>query len=129
MAETRAHQRLKKAWPRAHWQRFESWTGIGVFDTNGCHNGQEIWVEFKEVIPPKSLTDAWVVKPKVRPSQIAWEALKRHAGGVTYVAIMVGPAMYIIHGCFLKPLREFGIPLGIIKEQNIPIEEIFRDAK
>ena len=123
MAETRAHARLKRAHPGAHWQRFESWTGVGVFDSNACKNGREIWVEFKEVVPPKKLTDDWIVKPKVRPSQVAWQALKHQAGGKTYIAIMVGRAMYIIQGSCIKALKA-GLRLGFIKEINIPVEEI-----
>lgn len=107
----------------AHWQRFESWTGIGVFDTNACYQGREIWVELKEVIPPQKLTDEWIVKPKVRPSQIAWQKLKSEAGGITYIAIMVGVVMYIIDGKHIRELRD-GIPLKKIKQLNIPLELI-----
>ena len=123
MTETRAHKRLKQAHPRAHWQRFESWTGIGVFDSNACKDGREIWVEFKEVIPPKKLTDEWVVKPRVRPSQVAWQALKQQAGGKTYIAIMVGKDMYIIKGQFIRQLKT-GMKLKNIKAFNIPVERI-----
>lgn len=124
MAESRAYDRLKAHYPRAHWQRFESWTGIGVFDTNGCWKGREVWIELKEVVPPKRLTDDWVVKPKVRPSQIAWQALKQQAGGITAIAIMVGPTMYIIPGHFIKRLKD-GMTLGEIKKNLVPIESIF----
>lgn len=121
MAESRAYDRLKKAYPKAHWQRFETWTGVGVFDTNAClDDGMEIWVELKEVIPPKKLTDAWIVKPKVRPSQVAWQAIRQQAGGRTFVAIMVGPTMYVIAGRHIKQLKE-GIPLGEIKKLDIPL--------
>lgn len=120
MAETRAYKRLKAYYPKAHWQRFESWSGVGVFDANACYKGREIWVEFKEVNPPKKLTDDWIVKPKVRPSQIAWQALKQKAGGITCIAIMVGPTMYIIAGHYISALRD-GISLGVIKANNIPI--------
>lgn len=124
MAETRAHKRLKKAYPDAHWQRFESWSGIGVFDSNACRKGKEIWVEFKEVKPPKKLTDDWIVKPKVRPSQVAWQALRQQAGGVTWIAVMVGPKMYITWGSKLKQLKE-GMTLGELKANNVLIESIF----
>lgn len=123
MAETRAHKRLKKAHPGAHWQRFESWSGIGVFDSNACKQGREIWVEFKEVTPPKKLTDDWIVKPKVRPSQVAWQALRQRAGGITYIAIMVGPKMYLIDGKHLFSLK-LGLPLGVIKKLDIDVEHI-----
>lgn len=123
MAETRAHKRLKKAHPSAHWQRFESWSGIGVFDSNACKDGREIWVEFKEVKPPKKLKDDWIVKPKVRPSQVAWQALRQQAGGFTYVALMVGKKMYILDGIHLLSLK-LGLPLGMIKLLTIPVEDI-----
>ena len=123
MAESRAYQKLKKAYPQAHWQRFESWTGIGVFDTNACYNGREIWIELKEVIPPKKLTDDWIVKPKVRPSQIAWQALKQQAGGITLIAIMVGTAMYILPGHMIAELK-LGMPLSRVKFNNINIGTI-----
>lgn len=121
MAETRAHKRLKKAHPGAHWQRFESWSGVGVFDSNACKDGREIWVEFKEVIPPKKLTDDWIVKPKVRPSQVAWQAMRQSRGGATYIAIMVGPDMYVIDGKHIRRLKD-GIVLREIKQNNIPLE-------
>ena len=120
MAESRAYKRLKAYYPEAHWQRFESWTGVGVFDTNACLNGKEIWVELKEVVPPKKLTDQWCVKPKVRPSQIAWQALREKAGGKTYIAIMIGPAMYILQGKLISELRQ-GMTLKKVKENNISI--------
>jgi hypothetical protein len=123
MAESRAYKKLKRAFPKAHWQRFESWTGIGVFDSNACYNGREIWIEFKEVIPPKHLNDAWIVKPKVRASQIAWQALKEKAGGITYVAVMVGPAMYVIDGQYISQLRD-GMTLKAIKGLNISLEKL-----
>ena len=124
MAETRAHKRLKKAHPTAHWQRFESWSGVGVFDSNSCKDGREIWVEFKEVKPPKKLTDAWVVKPKVRPSQVAWQALREQAGGITFVALMVGPKMYILPGAAIQWLKH-GMLYGHVKQHNIPVEDIY----
>lgn len=123
MAESRAYQKLKRHYPRAHWQRFESWTGVGVFDTNACLNGREIWIELKEVVPPKILNDKWIVKPKVRPSQVAWQALKAAAGGATYIAIMVGMNMYIIEGGYIGELRT-GMPLKKLKQLNIPVETI-----
>lgn len=123
MAETRAYKRLKAYYKKAHWQRFESWSGVGVFDANACFKGREIWVECKEVKPPKKLTDNWVVKPKVRPSQIAWQALKEKAGGNTYIAIMVGQEMYIVPGCMIVELKA-GVKLRHIKMFNIPIEAI-----
>jgi hypothetical protein len=123
MAESRAYQRLKKAHPAAHWQRFESWAAIGVFDCNACKDGREIWVENKEVIPPKTLTDDWIVKPKVRPSQIAWQANRQLAGGITYIAIMVGTKMYIIPGNHIFSLK-IGMTLGYVKKLNIPVKDL-----
>jgi len=120
VAETRAYKKLKAYYKKAHWQRFESWSGVGVFDANACFNGREIWVEFKEVIPPKKLTNSWIVKPKVRPSQIAWQALKQQAGGITYVAIMIGQDMYILPGWWLAKLKA-GVQLDAVKANNVPI--------
>jgi hypothetical protein len=113
MAESRAYKRLKAMHPTAHWQRFESWSGVGVFDSNACQDGVEIWVENKEIKPVKNRHDDWLVKTKVRPSQVAWEALRRRAGGKTFVALVIGPDLCIIEGKFMKELKE-GIPYKML---------------
>lgn len=125
MAESRAYKRLKKLHSKAHWQRFESWSGIGVFDANACKGGKEIWVEMKEVHPPKKLTGEWIVKPKVRKSQVAWEAEKRIiGGGKTFVAIMVGDDLLVVPGYYIRPLFH-GVKLRELWENSIPPERIF----
>jgi len=123
MAESRAYRRLIKAHPKAHWIRLESWASLGVFDSNACYNGREIWVENKEVVPPKTITDDWIVKPKVRPSQVAWQALRQKVGGLTYIAVMVGSKMYVIPGRHIVALRD-GMTLGEVKKLNIAIEDL-----
>lgn len=123
MAESRAYKKLKRMFPDAHWQRIESWTGTGIFDSNVCRLGKEYWIEFKEVKPPKNLTDNWLVKPKVRPAQIAWQALREFAGGTTYVAIMVGNGLYVLDGCHIKELSN-GMTFGKLKYLSRKLENL-----
>lgn len=124
MGESRAYQRLKKMYPppRTHWQRLESWTGTGIFDVNACSLGREIWVECKEAhIRKRDL----VILAKVRPAQIAWEHLRREAGGRTFVAFMLGSALCIIPGEFLKNLS-VGLPASQLPKIIINADWLFK---
>lgn len=123
MAEARAYKKLKRMFPDAHWQRLESWTGTGIFDSNVCRLGYEYWIEFKEVTPPKNLTDNWVVKPKVRPAQIAWQAMREAAGGNTLIAIMVGRGLYVIPGNCIQELSK-GMTFGKLKYLSLKLETL-----
>ncbi len=95
-----------------HFQSIESGgTGLGVPDTNGCHQGIEFWVEFKQ-------TAGWTVST-FRPEQVAWiEQRTRHRGRV-HVGVrqrgagrdalwLLGPgsARMLIDGCRLDRLPD-----------------------
>jgi hypothetical protein len=122
LAENRAYQRLKKLFPKAHWQRLESWTGTGISDVNVCHQGVEVWIECKDGTLRKR--DNCVVA-KVRPSQIAWEQLRRDAGGRTFVAVMVWTDMYVIPGFMLRYLTK-GIDLQTVIGRSIDPLDLFK---
>lgn len=124
MAESRAYKRLKAMHPTAHWQRFESYTGVGVFDANACKGGVEIWVENKEVSDVKERHLDWVVKAKVRPSQIAWQALHAEHGARTFVALMIGKTLMVLPGELLKPLKS-GVKYGILLAHMVDPMTIF----
>jgi len=65
--------------PQVDWQSIETFlTGPGVPDSNGCYNGTEFWVEFKQ-------TTAYAVV--LRPEQIAWGMRRERHGGRVFVAI------------------------------------------
>lgn len=127
MAESRAYKRLKTLHKAAHWQRFESWSGVGVFDSNACYRDVEIWVENKEVRDVKFRSPDWVVKAKVRRSQVAWQAERQRRGGRTFVAVMIGPDLFVIPGRFLAALGQ-GIPYANLEAHRINPKEIFNDT-
>lgn len=124
MAESRAYKRLKKMHPLAHWQRFESWASVGVFDSNACKFGTEVWVENKEVRDVKKRTDDWIVKTKVRNSQIAWESQRRQMNGQTFVAIMIGSDLFVMSGFWLRDLKK-GLTYGELKKRCIDPKRLF----
>lgn len=103
MAENRAYQRLKKLHPNAHWQRLETWASMGIADCNGCYNEVEVWVELKEGRVKKDGIIA--LNNPVRPAQIAWEHLRRAAGGHTYVALMLDRELFLLPGYTLALFR------------------------
>jgi hypothetical protein len=103
MNENRAYQKLKAMFPAAHWQRLETWAAMGIFDSNACLHGVEAWIECKEGTDP--LTSRGLIKCKVRPTQVAWEFLRRRAGGRTFVAVMVGKELYVILGENISKLK------------------------
>lgn len=62
-----------------HWQSIETgMTGRGVPDSNGCYQGAEFWVEFKQ-------TGGWNVT--LRPEQIGWLDRRARCGGNVYIAV------------------------------------------
>lgn len=122
MRETRAYDRLKAMHPSAHWIRVEGLTTTGAHDCNACKDGIEIWVECKQV--KKRVRSTTLIKPKVMRGQVPWEALRRQAGGMTYIAIMVGSDLYVIPGKYLKDLK-IGMPLEVIKIVQLDPMKIF----
>ncbi len=124
MAESRAYRRLKALHPNAHWQRFESWSGIGVFDANACLGSVEVWIENKEVKPVKRPTAEWIVRAKVQKSQLAWWKLRVEAGGRTFVALMMGQRLILLPGVFILHLRH-GVKYAEILKAEINPKEIF----
>lgn len=120
--ETRAYNRLKRHFPRAHWQRLESWTGTGILDANGCLHGVENWVECKEGSNPK--TTRGLVRTKVRPAQVAWEYLRRQAGGRTWVALLVGDELFLLRGHHLAALKN-GVTREWLEKENVPRDLLF----
>lgn len=119
MRENRAYHRLKKRWPAAHWQRFESWTGAGIFDVNGCNFGREIWVECKQGTVKKN----GIISCKVRSAQVAWEFARRKAGGNTYIALLLGKELLILPGANISILN--GMPHDFAKEMAHNIADIW----
>lgn len=65
--------------PGVHWQSVETGgTGRGIPDSNGCCDGVEFWVEFKQ-------TDGWSVT--LRPEQIGWIERRTRHGGRVWIAV------------------------------------------
>jgi hypothetical protein len=116
--ESRCFTRLRRAFPRAHFQRLESWTGTGIFDTNMCQDSVESWVEAKDAGDPKR--SETLIKCKVRKEQVAWEYLRRAVGGRTFVAIMVGERMFLIHGRFIGIIKQ-GVTRQWLEDNNLDL--------
>jgi hypothetical protein len=96
MRENRAYHKLKRTFPTAHWQRVETWVTPGIFDTNACFVGVEVWVECKQTARPK--TSRGKLHFDIKKEQIVWELKRRMSGGRTFVAIMVDSTMYLLPG-------------------------------
>ena len=65
--------------PQVHWQSIEAGgTGRGIPDSNGCVDGKEFWVEFKQ-------TANYAVG--LRPEQVGWMLRRTRAGGRTFIAV------------------------------------------
>lgn len=125
MRETRAWDVLKKLYPKAHFQRLESWTSEGILDGNGCQDGVEVWIELKQCKEPK--TKRGRIKPKVRSSQTSWEILRRTAGGKTFVALMVGDKFYLLPGWSIHELYN-GISQGRLLELKLDEKQMFSNG-
>ena len=64
---------------RIDWTSIETGsTGRGIPDSNGCVDGIEFWIEFKQ-------TKHW--RAGLRPEQVGWLLRRTRAGGRTFVAI------------------------------------------
>jgi hypothetical protein len=97
--------------PQVHWQSIETGgTGKGVPDSNGCFEGHEFWVEFKQ-------TSAWAVN--LKPEQIGWMARRARAGGRCLIAIRrkvqetkrlaAVDELFLVEGAFAAELRVQGL--------------------
>lgn len=88
--------------PQVHWQSIESgMTGRGIPDTNGCFDGQEFWIEFKE-------TQHWSVS--LRPEQIGWLMRRARAGGRVFIAVRrAGQELWLLSGNDAIDLKENGL--------------------
>lgn len=126
MRETRCLDRLKKLYPLAHWQTISGLAQGGVFDCNGCFNGCEVWVEFKQADRPR--TDRGLIKPSVQPGQPGWQAARAAAGGRTFVALMLDSYFYLLPGWCIRELRD-GISLSRLKELELDPACIFDKEK
>lgn len=115
MAEKRVFAHLKKLYPRAHWQRIETWAGAGVFDINGCYNGVEIWVEAKEI---HWLKKSNVIKAKVRKAQKSWQAMRQRSGARTFLGIMNGSKLMILPGSYIQYL-EGGLKCRYVQQYHL----------
>ena len=120
--EKRAYPRLKASHPDAHWQRIEGYTSTGAFDINACVHGREVWIESKDGTVPKHANG--LVRCKVRPSQVAWEHLRRQAGGRTFLAILVGDRLFIIRGQYIAVVKK-GVTIPWLVTHDVGVESIF----
>ncbi len=125
--EKAAYDKLKSVHPRAHWQRVESWTGVGIPDTNACQDGVELWVENKECQRPK--TSRGHVKPRFRPEQIAWITSRCLHGGRVFVAIAMDKQVFLVkideRAERLRELRD-GVSYDRLVEMSFIIENMFK---
>jgi hypothetical protein len=126
MRETRGLATLKRAFPRAHFQRIETWAGAGVFDLNICHEGAEAWVELKQCTKPKRPDTKLAVK--VRAAQVAWEVERRQAGGRTWVGLTVGEGFYLLPGETLWYLKK-GLAYAEILRCAVPMHRLFTEVR
>jgi len=125
MHENRVLNRLKKVWPKAHWQTVSGMAQGGVFDCNSCFNSCEIWVEFKQAKKPK--TPRGLIKPKVQKGQPAWQALREQAGGRTYVALLLDSELLILPGAAIIELAS-GITFQRLLELRLDEKTMFNAA-
>ena len=125
MKETRAYDRLAKIYAKAHWTRIETWTTPGVFDSNACWLGHEIWVECKQTRRPK--TSRGLLHFKVQQGQPVWEAEHRQAGGKTYLALMVDSDLFVLSGKFIRSIKEPVAEAWLMENALVPDENNRQD--
>lgn len=109
---------FQKNLPQFHWQAIETGqTGRGIPDVNGCKDGKEFWIEFKQ-------TTGW--KIAIRPEQVAWIEQRERHGGQVFVIIRrqspagprKGPAdddLYIYEGRSVRSLLARGLEVHPFK--------------
>lgn len=117
---------FKKHMPYVDFQPIETGgTGLGIPDTNGCFNGVECWIEFKQ-------TEAWNVT--VRPGQVGWAERRLRHGGRVYLAtrrwhdggVRKGDSqdeLWLHHGRDTRGVSKFGLQKGpppIVKFEGGP---------
>jgi hypothetical protein len=71
-----------------HLCRIESTAGTGVFDVNGCHEGQEVWIELK-VFHGQRL--------HFRSSQKSWGSTRSKVGGRIWILARKDDEMLLWH--------------------------------
>lgn len=98
--------------PTIHWVSIETGgTGRGIPDSNGCRDGNEFWVEFKQ-------TKTHSVG--LRPEQVAWLMRRSRVGGSCFVAVRCrteagprrGPArdeLWLFRGSDAVELKQDGL--------------------
>lgn len=75
--------------PAIHACRVENESGSGMSDVNACRNGVERWIELKVV------HGNWV---HFRNSQRSWIVKRTAAGGVVWILVRDGDAIFICPG-------------------------------
>lgn len=88
-----------------HWQSIETGgTGLGVPDSNFCHQAVEGWVEFKR-------TFGWQVP--LSPQQVGWLLRRWRAGGYCLVVVRQvrkdGDVLWIFRGSEAEKLLDGGL--------------------
>lgn len=114
MRETRALDVLKRLYPQAHFQTISGMAQGGVFDSNACFQGVEVWVEFKQAKRPKK---SGKIRAKAMRGQPAWQALRQRVGGRTFVALMLDSEFLLLPGWCLPELHA-----GISEERLAELE-------
>jgi hypothetical protein len=88
--------------PYVHWVSVESGgTSRGIPDANGCLDGKEFWIEFKQCAH-------W--KVPLRAEQIGWLLRRTRAGGRTFIAVRrADTELWLFNGSGAKQLAELGL--------------------
>lgn len=96
MSENNVHSAVKKLLPKANFQRIESWTGGGIFDSNWQLDGKDLWIEYKKGKKKKSHPNC-KYKIEWRKGQIPWAAARVYNGAENlFVAYMIGKELIFI---------------------------------
>jgi hypothetical protein len=94
--------------PQVDWCPIESHMNGGVPDMNGCYQGTEFWIEFKQTKQRNG-------KIKFRPLQPGWINRRVRNGGHVWVAIRHQPPgsgrddLHLIHGTHVVDLVRVGL--------------------
>ncbi|HEY6019199.1 MAG TPA: hypothetical protein VIY48_04650 [Candidatus Paceibacterota bacterium] len=109
MSESKDYQTLKKhaLEPLDRIDRIENFLVIGMFDSNLCVEGAEVWVEFKSPVEPKKPTTAlFGSNHKLSQEQKNWALRQRNAGGKCYILIATDKRWMLIDGIHADGLNE-----------------------
>jgi hypothetical protein len=118
--ETRAFACLKRLYPpaRVHWIRIEGYASIGCPDANGCCDGVEAWVEFKQFKKPNGNGKIKLdTSKKSVKDQMVWGAMRRRVGGRTFYGIMVDSEFFLIGGG-LAPMLAAGVTYTQLRDMR-----------